>query len=288
MFIPLLLLIFTSKVTDTPQILSGSELAILDPHQGIWQEGGIKFDFVKEPQFVDQLSSFGSILSGHAPGTPFPGSIIRLPLRTAPSRISTKIVDVPAIHQLLEDFVREEIAVALLFLEHITSIEVVEINARGKRSILARSEISRSSPVPFSVGTIESTIFTCEVKTNILDSSVSAENWRIQRTAFSYSDATSRLSERAGCDPGPTLSAHKLRPDVGVAVPFSIFAGSAVPGRLYTYLPLPLQTGFPLHIHSRFALTQSRQNLRNQEETGLVRGSDDRFVCHVPLPVHPR
>ena len=39
-------------------------------------------------------------------------------------------------------------------------------------------------------------------------------------------------------------------------------------GRLFTFLPLPLKTGFPAHVHALFALTQSRQNLHNSGETG--------------------
>ncbi|KAK0502390.1 hypothetical protein EDD18DRAFT_1048553, partial [Armillaria luteobubalina] len=46
-------------------------------------------------------------------------------------------------------------------------------------------------------------------------------------------------------------------------------------GRLFTYLPLPIRTGFPCHVHGLFALTQSRQNLTNKTEIGIVRGSDD-------------
>jgi hypothetical protein len=271
-------------VTDSPQILSGSELAILDPRHNIWTEGGIKFDFVKDQQYVDQLASFGSILPDFPPRVPFPGSIIRLPLRITPSAISRDPVNVSDIRQLLLDFIREEIAVTLLFLGNITSIEVLEFNTRGARLVLARSDITRSPKVSYSVGTVQNTRFTCVVKTSThADRRPTTEEWRLLHTSFLLSEATSLLSERAACDPTPTLLTHKLRPDVGLAVPFSVFTQSAAPGRLYTYLPLPLQTGFPLHIHSPFALTQSRQNLRNREERGMVRGSDDRFVDHLAL-----
>jgi len=139
-------------VTDCPQILSGSELAILDPRHEIWTDGGTKFDFVEDPRFVDQLSSFGSIFSGSPPGVPFPGAIIRLPLRIAPSAISRDPVGVPDIRKLLLDFISEEIAVTMLFLENITSIEVVEINTRGGRSTLALQKSAELPKFPLGLG----------------------------------------------------------------------------------------------------------------------------------------
>ena len=263
-------------MTDTPQILSSSTLVILDPSHNIWKSGGIKFDFVQDPQYVDQLSSFDSFLPSSARGAPFHGSIIRLPLRKTQSKIG-KPVGVPEIHDLLLTFVNEEISACLLFLENITSIEVLEIDTL-RRSTLSHSQIVRSPKVPHDMTTIKSTTTTCVVTTSIRKSTPTTEQWRLQQTSFPQSDATSQLYKSLGCDPTVTLSDHKLRPDVGIAVPLSTFTQDALAGRLYTYLPLPLETNFPLHIHSLFALTQSRQHLRNREERGLVRGSDDRFL----------
>ncbi|KAF8804890.1 hypothetical protein BYT27DRAFT_7013500, partial [Phlegmacium glaucopus] len=40
----------------------------------------------------------------------------------------------------------------------------------------------------------------------------------------------------------------------------------------------PLETGFPVHVHALFALTQSRQHLRNSGETGIVLQADNHVV----------
>ena len=209
-------------------------------------------------------------------GPHFTGSIIRLPLRTSPSSIGAKRISPSDIHQLLIDFIVNEISIALLFLERITSIKVLEIDVHGNCSVLASSEISRSPKVerPIAMDQIKVTACTCEVRT-ITDRTIT-EEWRIQHTSFPQSDVKSYLSQRAGCDPTDALSAHKLQPDVGIAVPLSIKTQKVQSGRLFTYLPLPLPTGFPVHIHSLFSLSQSRQNLRNHEEKGIVRGSPDR------------
>ena len=204
----------------------------------------------------------------------FTGSIIRLPLRTGPSNIGTKRVSPSEIHQLLVDFIGNEIRIALLFLERITSIKVLEIDVHGNSSVLASSEISRSPKVEHPIRIDRTEISTAEVQT--ITDHTTVEEWRIQHTSFPQSDVVSRLFQRAGCDPTSTLSEHKLQADVGIAVPLSIRTQEVKSGRLYTYLPLPLPTGFPVHIHGLFALTQSRQNLRNHEEKGIVHGSSDR------------
>ncbi|EEB88370.1 hypothetical protein MPER_13829, partial [Moniliophthora perniciosa FA553] len=50
-------------------------------------------------------------------------------------------------------------------------------------------------------------------------------------------------------------------------------------GRLFTFIPLPLSTGFPVHVHGLFALTPSRQHLRNNSEH-VVKQSDDSVLIH--------
>jgi len=161
------------------------------------------------------------------------------------------------------------------------SIEVLEIDVDGKRSDLALSTIVKIPKVtrPLAMDQTENTTSTYVVETRIDSGPSVTEKWRIQHTEFPQSDTKSRLCQRAGCDPSDVLSTHKLRAAIGLAIPLSILTPQGGhSGRLYTYLPLPLPTGFPVHIHSLFALTQSRQNLRNREEKGLVRGSADRCI----------
>lgn len=201
-----------------------------------------------------------------------PGSIIRLPLRAVPGNIGPKPVSLAEIQQLLMEFIDKEIRITLLFLERVQSIEVLEIDVHGKCSVLVLSEVSRSPKVDQA----GSAVYTCTVKTRIKSSTPTTERWHIHHTSFPQSDVISRLSQRVGCDPNGVLLTHKLQPDVGIATPLSNLTQEASSGRLYTYLPLPLPTGFPVHIHSLFALSQSRQNLRNHEERGIVRGSADR------------
>jgi sacsin len=256
-------------------------LAILDPHHHFAESGGTKFEFTpKAAEYSDQLDAFGFFLTPDARHHDFPGSVIRLPLRKpgAQSSISSKTVDASEIRQLFEDFIREEIGISLLFLKNITSIEVHEVDALGGRRCLAKSSIQKAKVVSWNVGGDRHTAFKCTatVETPLLGRV--EKTWRIAHSYFPEAYSTSMLSLRLGQDPRPILSKHKLLSEMAIAIPMSILTKEESAGRLFTYLPLPLNTGFPCHCHGLFALTASRQNLNNGGEIGIVRGSEDRYT----------
>ncbi|KAJ7641407.1 hypothetical protein FB45DRAFT_900138 [Roridomyces roridus] len=265
-------------VTDNPHIISGEWLAILDPHHNFTHSGGTKFQFPpKALECADQLDAFDFFLPPNARSQPFPGTIIRLPLRKpgAQSSISSKSVDVTEIRQLFEDFVREEIGISLLFLKNVRSVELHEIDAQGNRRCIASSSIQKTPVTSWNVDADRHTTFKCTVSVeNPLVGRVE-KTWRIAHSYFVDSASTSLLALRLGQDPRPVLAKHKLLSEMAIAIPMSILTNQETSGRLFTYLPLPLKTGFPGHVHGLFALTQSRQNLNNGGEIGIVRGSED-------------
>ncbi|KAJ7131720.1 hypothetical protein C8R43DRAFT_1133662 [Mycena crocata] len=268
-------------VTDNPQILSGVSLAILDPHHNFSESGGTKFEFApKAVEYRDQLDAFDFFLSPDERGQKFSGSIIRLPLRKpgAQSSISSKAVDAAEIRQLFEDFVREEIGISLLFLKNITSVEVHEVDAQGNRRCLAESSIQKEPVVSWTADSDRHTSFKCTVTVETPLLGRVNKTWRIAHSYFPEAYSTSLLSLRIGQDPRPILSKHKLLSEMAIAIPMSILTQEENAGRLFTYLPLPLKTGFPGHVHALFALTQSRQNLNNGGEIGIVRGSEDSIL----------
>ena len=262
--------------------MSGSFLAILDPQHNFAPAGGVKIDFSENTStYQGHLTTFDSLLPSDWQGKEFTGSIVRLPLRNRESDISNKVVESHEISQLLQDFIKDEMNIALLFLENVKTIEVYEINERGKKTQIAVSLITRSPPEVASQG----------FKTHIASIATTTQRgdnnkaWRLLRCPFPQEDAISLLVQRTGFDPSPTLTDNKLLPDVSAAVPLSIADHTETSGRLFTFLPLPLNTGFPGHIHALFALTQSRQNLRNSEDTGIVRGSNDRYLISSYYPL---
>lgn len=187
--------------------------------------------------------------------------------------MSNKAVSPDEISQLLRDFAKDELNVSLLFLRNVTEIEIYEVDAAGKKTEIARASIDR--------GQLEShweyEIRKARIRTHCLDGSSEEEEWRLVHAPFSEAEAVDALSERLGGDPAATLSQHKLSPAMDFAIPRNSSDATKI-GRLFTYLPLPLRTEFPVHINALFSLTQSRQNLRNGGEIGIVKNSDDQCV----------
>lgn len=222
--------------------------------------------------YADQLSGFDYFLSPSAQPESFTKTVIRLPLRTAAgarqSRIKNEVVEPAKIQQLFHNFIKEELHIVLLFLTHVSCIEIYEVDDQEERR-LAKAEIIKSD-VDCDTAGIET--YRCQVDVSTLISDSACQSWRISHVAYSDSDAADCLSNRLGYDVGPMLKRQKLLPKVALAMPIS--STPRHDGRLYTYLPLPLSTGFPCHIHGLFALTPDRQHLRNAEETGVVDGVD--------------
>ncbi len=270
------------QITDYPQILSGESLAVLDPHHNILPSGGKRADILR---VADNFSGHIAALNidllhpGYTPATALDASIIRLPLRQeqTESEISKKVVTCDEVKQLLTDLINEEIDIAMLFLSHISVIEVMEVDDTGVQYI-GTTEIKRQHANPPD-GKPEIVHEICSVF-NHLGSGSSihshrSQSWEIIRMTSSVESAVSLLSDILGCDVAPHLEREKLKPSVALALPMPLLPSRESPGRLFTFLPLPLPTGFPLHIHSLFALTQARQNLWNGSERGLVKGTRD-------------
>ncbi|KAF9446296.1 hypothetical protein P691DRAFT_673937 [Macrolepiota fuliginosa MF-IS2] len=265
-------------VTDTPHILSGSHLAILDPKHDFAEFAGVKIGGVKLnienewKRYSDHLDAFDPFMPRSTWGKPFPGSVFRLPLRTSASEISHKTISPDEISDLLRDFAAEELNVSLLFLRNVTSIEIYEIGTDGEKMQIATATIDRTlwqQQAPYQIQ--KAIIQTC------CSGSLEKREWRIIHAPFSEEKAIHALTLRLEGNPTTTLSQHKLSPVIDLAVPLNSTDPAQI-GRLFTYLPLPLRTEFPVHINALFALTQSRQNLRNAGEVGIVKKSDDRAL----------
>ena len=196
---------------------------------------------------------------------PFSGTIIRCPLRTASSRISDQIVPSEVISKLFQEFMDQEMEISCLFLNNINCIEIHEIAPSGVSTLLAKMDISRSDR-------ISSTIFTATVQ---LDRNQVAERkeWHIVQSDFSRDEAINTLLQQPGYNLSTIdglLQGIKFSTEVKIAVDTT----KPTRGRLFSFLPLPIYTGFPVHIHASFGIDASRTNLR-RDSVGLASGSRD-------------
>ncbi|EIN04203.1 hypothetical protein PUNSTDRAFT_138930 [Punctularia strigosozonata HHB-11173 SS5] len=274
-------------ITDNIEIRSGSDLAIFDPHQRFGSHpGGRRINVTGGgEEYSDQLSGFGAFIPEDAKYSSFDGTIVRLPLRTRHgSSLSSEVVQPAVIRRLLVDFVQKEMDIALLFLNNVKIIEIYEDYVDPKH-LLARVEVfdgPRTEAETF--GSIrhsaETFLRTITLSTIEPARQVTAQ-WRVMRTRFTPDEVSRQLTDRLRYDASLDVQEEKLLPYISLASPTSP-EGPFTNGRLFTYLPLPIPTGLPVHIHALFALTPDRQHLRNANEQGSPDKSRDRRVDTSP------
>ncbi|KAF8735350.1 hypothetical protein AX14_002224 [Amanita brunnescens Koide BX004] len=246
------------QVTDTPQILSGSSFAILDP----LRSGGkmVGYETFKK----DHHKHFDFFFDISTPS--FPGTVIRLPLRSSKSDLSHHVVSAKKLGKMIRDYIADEMNISLLFLDNLRTIEVWEADGAKKTCLATWTKLEKM--VERQRG--ESSL----IYDSVLSNGAKNFSWRIVQTMNAEDEAKSRLSSLVdGETVNHIFEKHKLCPDVRIAYPLS--SDEHISGRLFTFLPLPSKTHFPVHIHALFALTSSRQSLRNRNETGTVANSDN-------------
>ncbi|KAJ6531640.1 hypothetical protein DFH09DRAFT_1044441 [Mycena vulgaris] len=279
-------------ITDNPHFLSGNKLVIFDPHERFSgnNTGGVRIDVPTEgkTRYPDQLAAFDKSLSPTADGF-YPGTVVRLPLRTvaqaSASTIKPTAVDQSVIRTLFDDFVEKELSVVMMFLKHIRYICLKVISPDGKEHFIGSAEIpdlSIAEQRRFSrnTGAREET-FKCTIEVTSLDAatreiSTVSQVWRICHAVRSTEETSTIISRHLGYNVGSMLSSDKLFSHIALAFPIGLPSGFN--GRLFTLLPLPIHTGFPIHVHAILALTQDRQSLRNIEETGTGPESRERLL----------
>ncbi|THH29382.1 hypothetical protein EUX98_g4793 [Antrodiella citrinella] len=237
------------------------------------KHGGKRVDLTQDPiKYSDHVHAMDlDVLdSSFTSGDVLNGTVIRLPLRQPGhnSEISGKTLTAMEIRQLFLDFIQDELGIALLFLRHLKSITFLEVDNHGTRCI-GQAEFGKT-PIGSPNGTTTQEI----VSVDKLEPG--RLTWRVVHVDFADSECANILERRLSRNVSEDLQREKLSPAVSLAFPMPLQPPSR--SLLFTYLPLPLPTGFPCHIHSLFALTPSRQNLRNAVEQGLVHGARDELL----------
>ena len=268
-------------MTDNPHILSGDSLVVFDPHKRHLRNGGVRVNVTDDPKLKDQFHAFSSLVTDFS--KPFNGTIIRLPLRTAAgaksSNIKNTCTSAEEISQLFAQFAKDELCHTLLFLKHVAHIELREVDVQGVDRLVARASVEDAqqtahlrsfTPQPPTA----SHSFILDLAIKFGDNKVQHPRWRIVHAIEADSEVASLMEKKGVKNAGNALIADKLFAHVALATPL---LSPCADGRLFTLLPLPITTGFPIHINSVFALTQDRQNLRKQD-SGLMEGSRDQYV----------
>jgi len=281
-------------VTDYPSFISRDRIVLFDPHANAIPnttsaQPGYSWQFAKAGwwNFPDFMKVYepGGVKPGIAE---FNGTLFRLPLRTEAQAEISKIRNEPFeqnnVQELLDEFVKagEEM---LIFLKSILSIRVSEITSDGSRHNLLAITTQNEQVVaderkkllaPLQGGAEELQIL-CQVnqpnQSNLPSVSyrhtievVTPEEqvtstWRVTsliRAEGELLRLMQRLAERG----------EKAVPWAGAAALISRTGNSqqkAFVGRSYCFLPLPQETGLPVHINGFFDLDSSRREMTSDD-----------------------
>ena len=207
----------------------------------------------------------------------FPGTVIRLPLRSEHHnlKISTKTVSCQEVEDHFRTFIQMEMDICLLFLSSLQSVEFWVI----REGETTPSRIALSTITAVVGASPDKTVLSRRVKTTLRSGPSQEKDWLIRWHSVSNSESQGQMSARINRDVVSTMETEKMIATVALAIQTGVPPdGYPAPGRLFTYLPLPSDTNYPCNIHAPFALTIDRQTLRNELEEGLVKGSDDQYV----------
>ncbi|KAG8885286.1 hypothetical protein FRB97_001732 [Tulasnella sp. 331] len=274
-------------ITDNPHILSDKKLLVLDPHNRVAQYPGgfsLSLDSNDRHQYRGHFLTFGSVLNDN--DQVYNGTAIRLPLRLKGqaeiSGIKNVATSVEAIRAIFQDFIKKELREVMLFLKNITSIGLFEVGEDGVKRQIARAWVDNADDVAARRSVSrgreeESSAYELRILVNDLGS-ISSRAWIVAQFVENYGLAEKIVTTRCPDAPTGSMASEKLLPHIALAypIPDTTMPGLRELGKLFTLLPLPIITGFPVHIHAIFALTSSRQSLRNSLD--VATGSREEFL----------
>jgi sacsin len=261
----------------------------------------------KYPDFFKPFSAFGFDLSSE-----FNGTLFRLPLRTVEQAARSRLSSSPQTGVELEGFLREFaelIPSCLLFLKSLTSVELSVWNEGSPkeevffRSACNLSEESRKmrEAIPYlltqvAVGsiqpypnqetnvdvTIESTSSVQGVQTSVSQRFLVCSNLGGKiATATALNPASSALRFVPFASIACALNAHNHQDSVEL-----------IKGRAFCFLPLPTQTGLPVHVNGAFELSSNRRDVWFGDDMageGLLRAQWNKVLLEdVAVPAYLR
>ncbi|KAF9371104.1 hypothetical protein CPC16_003251, partial [Podila verticillata] len=211
--------------------------------------------------------------------TQFRGTLFRLPLRQAQFSQSDNtsafggIWDMDNTKALIERWA-EDAKVSMLFLNRINTINI--INENDKWAIVKESWPVRGL---FEDSDTNSSFSKVRVRTYGLGDQPSADSTWLVGLDDAYPTAISTIREVA--------KNNRWIPHRGIALPIEQPKGessSAFKGKVFSYLPTPISTDLPFHVHGVFALLSNRKGLMTSPAHNSHAASWNEYVLSTLLP----
>jgi len=269
---------------DIPSVLSGDKLGMIDPQQFAFPASSHGWSLSKHSKLLStiphQLEPYigtfdcdaGSFRSGFYRGTMF-----RFPLRTQPSPLSSSLYGDEKMHELLENF-EADARLLLLFLRNLERISVYERDRNSKTCrLLYRVELSENCAADVRKTRSE---FVEKLRDRAWHDRTLIASYPMTIVTESCRDRLTTHRRRfkflvtnycCGAQVSPLFRNLFRDPELGylpwVGAAMSLDEPqSDVDGRLFCFLPLPLEAntvmGLPVHIHGFFSLEQNRKYIK--------------------------
>ena len=287
------------NLTDVPSFISGKHLVIFDPHTtyledciGEQRKPGVRVEISKEKvsDYKDQFNPFNGIfgwnISKNGSGLPYPGTLFRFPLRTRQqaekSEISKLSYDRREIVELLKKLV-EAGSFLLLFTQHVKSVSVFVINNGDTTSDMkCLIQVNKSRVKVFDGNDIllenqlaqaaecvrkqkpDELRSAAILKTSVKLTPPGKQLLGIQQEYAEYHFLICNISG-TGKSFEVAKQKHNLVPLAGVAMQIEIegseYKAVEDTGHLFCFLPLPIETGLPIHVNGFFSVTSDRRQI---------------------------
>ena len=265
-------------ITDCPSFVTNETLCVFDPHcrytPGANPLGpGRRYDKLSEgfwTDFPDMKSAYLRDNIKNIPSEVLQGSLFRFPIRH-PRRVikSSEIVDgmesskkslsSDELYRDLETWVLQ-IKEAMFFLNNVTEIKIFVIEEKSNKLKVVhhyRSEIEKA--VSDDRTLLQTTLSNFKMERNckscvimypltIIESERVKEKWLIQQGVGDIYNE------------GQTWKYVKtVKPRHGIAAPLSV--STKREGQVFCFLPLPVESGLPVHVNGHFILNSTRREL---------------------------
>ncbi|KAF7947521.1 hypothetical protein EAE96_008608 [Botrytis aclada] len=255
--------------TDSPSIVSGHHVQILDPHNS-WSSGGNGYNFVEHsetPSLKAHMTVYQSLLKN--PKQPFPGTIIRLPLRTVEqakkSGISHRKITAQEMAHVLEKFTEDFGKEGLLFMKHVVKISVIssitgliEIEVMNKKAVQLNKTRVNDAIVSFLKNPFQDFDCTFEMELRYQNQNKATKMRFIVHHSIQGNSMTEEIRKWS--------IAQKSLPWVAVAVPLHIENSPAIRGSLFLVMPLHIPINQPALIHGLFSISPDRARLYKSQD----------------------
>lgn len=283
-------------LTDCPSILTGDELlCISDPNQKYIENhsdkppNGIGYnlaDTFKE-MYIDVYKSFLPDKFSLKEGTMF-----RLPLRTAnvKSKISQQEVTEHDMDELCSELSKDPEGL-ILFLKNICKIQIHEINHSGKLKTIFGVEKSlpeKSKEIKDAFGKCLQNAMQCKTQvtqrkalyeTTISTSDKRHSKWFIAEQFGSFKDTCEmELSNK--------LPQGAIAACVGTKGSNPSHNSVEFKGVAFCSLPLPKETGLPVHVNGNFEVDSARKNLWNQDGQSQKSNWNESLKLNIIAPLY--